>query len=106
MAVQHPIAGIVGDKFDVARLRYTHEHRVSRAPRRLRLSSSFCARDDKLTAMKMDRMVVHAEVAQAKPYTLPLPHNQGSRLASRFAVAREPVELQIHGVSDRDTAQD
>src|SRR5260370_30851038 len=98
MAVQHPIAGIVGDKFDVARLRYTHEHRVSRAPRRLRLSSSFCARDDKLMAMKMDRMVVHAEVDQANPYTLPVPHDQGSRRGPRFAVEREPVELHIHGV--------
>src|SRR5713226_1472761 len=106
MAVQHPVAGIVCDKFDVARLRHTDEHRVPWAPGRFRLSPSFCSRDYKLVAVEVDRMVVHAEVDQANPYAFTVPHNQGSRRRPRSTVECEPVELHIHRVRNGDIRQD
>jgi len=93
--VQHPVTGICSDKFDVARLRYTHEHRVSWAPCRLGLASSFRARNDKLMAMKVNRVVIHAEVDQANTHTLTVPHNQRSRRRRRSAVQGEPVDSML-----------
>src|SRR5260370_38752420 len=95
MAVQHPVAGIVCDKFDVARLRHTNEHRVPWAPGRFRLSPSFCSRDYKLVAVEVDRVEVHAEVDHANTYHFTVPHNIGSRRIPRYTVACEPVYLHI-----------
>ena len=98
--MQHPVTGIVCDKFDVARLRYTHEHRVPWAPCRLGLSSSFRASDHKLMAVKVDRVMIHTKVDEANAHALTVPHDQRSRRRPSFAVEGEPVELHVHGVGD------
>ena len=73
MAVHHPVTEIVCDKFNVARLRYTHEYRVPWAPCRLRLSSSFRASDHKLMTVKVDWVVIHSEIDQANAHALTVP---------------------------------
>src|SRR6266478_9172096 len=106
MAVQHPVAGIIGYELDVARLRYAHEHRVSRSPCRFGLAASFSPCNYELVPMQVDRMVVHTEVDQANPYAFTVPHDQRSRRRSRLTVEREPVELHVHGVGYGDIGQD
>src|SRR5258708_1247629 len=106
MAVQHPVARIICDKLDVARLRYTHEHRVSRTPCRFGLAASFRSRDHELMAVKMDRMVVHTEVDQADADSLPVAHDERSVGWTGFSVEGKPVELHVHGVRDIDVWQD
>src|SRR5712691_10579345 len=106
MAMKHPVTGIVRYKLDIARLRHSYQDRISRTPRGLRLSSSFRAGHDKTVAMKMNGVVVHAEVDQANPHTLTVSHDQRSCRRSRFAIEGEPVELHVHGVRHRDVWQD
>src|SRR5882672_10942979 len=102
MAGQHPVTRTLGDKFDVTRLRHTHEHRVSRAPGRLRLSPSFCSRDYKLMTVEVDWVVIHPEVDQANAHPFPMPYEQRSSGRPGFPVEGEPVELHVHGVGDSD----
>src|SRR3989475_6465824 len=106
MAMKHPVAGVVGNELHIARLRHSYEYGVSRTPRGLWLSSSFRARDDKLMAVKMDRMVVHAEVDEADADALPVAHDERSVGWTRLAVEGEPVELHVHGVRHLDVRQD
>src|SRR5882762_1841689 len=106
MAVQHPVAGIAGGKLHIAGLRYTHEYRVSRSPRGLRLSSSFRAGDNKSVAMKMNGMMVHSEVDEANPDSIPVTDDQRCGCRSGLAVEGEPVKLHVHGVRYLDVWQD
>src|SRR5438552_15480232 len=106
MAVQHPVAWIVSNKLDVARLRYPHEHRVSRSPRRLGLAASFSPCNYELVPMKVDRMVVHPQINKADADALSVPHNQRSVGWTGFSVEGEPVELHVHGVRYLDVRQD
>src|SRR5713226_1744334 len=98
MAVQYPVAGIIGYELHVTRLGNSHEHRVSRSPCRFGLAASFRSRDHELVAMKMDRMVVHTEVNQADADSLPVPHAERSVGWTGFSVEGKPVELHVHGV--------
>src|SRR5437763_2038216 len=106
MAMQHPVAGVVGNELHIARLRHSYEYGISRTPRGLRLSSSFRAGDDKLMAVKMDRMVVHAEVDETNANTLPVPHNERSVGWTRLSVEGQLVELHVHGVRHLDVRHD
>src|SRR5882672_6712021 len=106
MTVQHPVAGIVGYEFHVTRLGNSHEHRVSRSPCRFGLASSFRTCNYELVPMKVDRMVVHAEVDEADADALPVPYDERSVGWARFSVERKPVELHVHGVRDIDVRQD
>src|SRR2546427_6452743 len=106
MAMEHPVAGVAGNELHIARLRHSYEYGVSRTPRGLWLSSSFRARDDKLMAVKMDRMVVHAEVDEADADALPVAHDERSVGWTRLAVEGEPVELHVHGVRHLNVRQD
>ena len=106
MTVQHPISGVVGNELHIARLRHSYEYGVSRTPRGLWLSSSFRARDDKLMAMKMDRMVVHSQIDEADADALPVPYDERSVGWTGFSVEGEPVELHVHGVRHLDVRQD
>src|SRR5713101_8028868 len=106
MAMQHPVAGIAGNELHIARLRYSYEHRVSRSPRGLWLSSPFRAGDHKLMAVKVDRMVVHSQIDEADADALPVPHDERSVGRTGFSVEGEPVELHVHGVRHLDVRQD
>src|SRR3989454_7557269 len=106
MAMQHPVAGIAGHELHVAGLCDSDEDSISRTPRGLGLSSSFRAGDDKLMAVKMDRMVVHAEVDETDADALPVAHDERSVGWTRLAVEGEPVELHVHGVRHLDVRQD
>src|SRR3989442_1064209 len=106
MAMEHPVAGVAGNELHIARLRHSYEYGVSRAPRGLWLSSSFRARDDKLMAVKMDRMVVHAEVDETDADALPVSHDERSVGWTRLSVEGEPVELHVHRVRHLDVRQD
>src|SRR5260370_7984290 len=98
MAVQHPIAGILCDKFDIPRLRHAQKHRVSWAPGRRWLSSSFCARDYKLMAVKVDRMVVHPQIDQADADALSMTHNKRGVAWTRFSVEGHPAQPPLPAV--------
>ena len=104
--MQHPVARIVCNKLDVARLRHTHEHRVSRSPCRLGLAASFSPRNYELVSMKVDRMVVHSQIDKADAHALPVPHDEGSVGWTRLSVEGKPVELHVHGVRHLDVRQD
>src|SRR5216684_8891073 len=106
MAVQHPVAGIIGYELHVTRLGNSHEDRVSRAPCRFGLAASFRSSDYKLMAVKMDRVVVHAEVNKANTNAFTVPHDERSIGWTRFSVEGKPVELHVHGVRDIDVRQD
>src|SRR5439155_25027655 len=106
MAMEHPVAGVAGNELHIARLRHSYEYGVSRTPRGLWLSSSFRARDDKLMAMKMDRMVVHSQIDEADADALPVPYDERSVGWTGFSVEGEPVELHVHGVRHLDVRQD
>src|SRR4030088_3139417 len=98
MAVQHPVAGIVCNKLDVARLRYPNEYRVPRSPCRLGLAASFSPCNYELVAMKVDGMVVHSQIDEADAHALSVSHNQRSVGWTGFSVESKPVELHVHGV--------
>src|SRR5713226_7345211 len=106
MAMEHPVAGVVGNELHIARLRHSYEYGVSRTPRGLWLSSSFRARNDKLMAMKMDRMVVHSQIDEADADALPVPHDERSVGWTGFSVEGKPVKFHVHGVRDIDVRQD
>src|SRR5216683_5296954 len=106
MAMNHPITRIVRLKLDVSRLRHSYEHCISRAPRGLRLSSSFRAGDDKSVAMKMNGVVIHSKVDEADADALSVTDNERRGCRSRFAVEGQPVELHVHGVRHLDVRQD
>src|ERR1700675_567159 len=86
MAMQHPVARIVGNEFHIARLRYSYEHCISRTPRGLRLPSSFTTCNYKLVSMKVDRVVVHPEIDETDADALPVPHDQRSRGRPRLPI--------------------
>jgi len=73
--VQHPVTGIVCDKFDVARLRYTHEYRVPWAHVDSGCRPPSRASDHKLMAVKVEWVVIHSEVDQTNAHALTVPHN-------------------------------
>src|SRR5579864_6559010 len=106
MAMEHPVAGIAGNEFHIAGLCDSNEDRVARPPRGLGLAASFRAGDDKLMAVKMDRMVVHAEVDETDADALPVPHDERSVSWTRLSIEGEPVELHVHGVRHLDVWQD
>src|SRR4030081_1360976 len=106
MAVQHPVARIVGHELYVTRLGYAHEHRVSWSPCRFGLAASFRSRNYELVAVKVDRMVVHPQIDEADADALSVPHDERSVGWTRFSVERKPVELPVHGVRDIDVRQD
>src|SRR5713226_46776 len=105
MAVQHPVARIIGDKLHIAGLGNSHEHRVSRSPRRFGLAASFSTCNYELVPMKVDRMVVHPQIDEADADALPVPHDERSVGWTRFSVEGKPVELHVHGVWDIDVRQ-
>ncbi len=66
MAVNHPVAGIVGDELDVGSLGDSHQNRVLRSPSGLRLPPTLCACHDKRVPVQVNRMVVHSQVDEAQ----------------------------------------
>src|SRR5438270_12282683 len=106
MAVQHPIARIIGHELHVTRLGYTYEHGVSRTPCRFGLAASFSTCNYELVPMQVDRMVVHPQIDEADADALSVPHDERSVGWTRFSVERKPVELHVHGVRDIDVRQD
>ena len=61
--MEHPVAGVVGDELDIPRLRHSYKHCVSRSPCRLGLAASFSPCNYELVPMKVDRMVIHSQIA-------------------------------------------
>src|SRR6266704_3167207 len=105
MAVQHPVAGIVGDELYITCLSNTDEHSISGRPRCLWLSPTFATRNYKRVPMQMDRMVIHAQVDHANSHTVAQPHKQRRSRRSSFAIESEPVEFHVHGVRSRIARQ-
>ena len=75
MAMQHPVAFILRNEFDIARLRYADNHRIARIPARFRNAPAFRAGDVKLMAVQMNRVMIHAEIDDANAHALALFHN-------------------------------
>jgi len=75
MAVKHPVAGITGDEFHIARLCDADEDSIARAPGGFGLAAAFGAGDDKLMTVKVDGMVVHAEIDQADADAFAMAHD-------------------------------
>src|SRR5437588_10255787 len=100
MALQHPIARIIGHERHVTRLGYTYEHGVSRTPCRFGLAASFSTCNYELVPMQVDRMVVHPQIDEADADALSVPHDERSVGWTRFSVERNPVELHVHAVWD------
>src|SRR5216684_6637448 len=106
MAVQHPVAGVVGNELHVAGLCDSNENSIARPPSRFGLSASFSTCDYELVPMKVDRMVVHPQIDKADTDALSVPHNQRSVGWTGFSVEGKPVELHVHGVRHLDIRQD
>ena len=106
MAVEHPVAGIVGDEFDVACLRNADEHGVARPPRRLRDAAAFGAGDVEGVAVQVHRVMVHAEVHEPDAHTAAERHDHGRDGGAGLAVEDEPVVLHAHGVRDGARGED
>jgi len=92
--MEHPISQIGRHKLDVARLRYTHEHGVSRSPSGLWLSSSFRAGDDESVPVKMNRMVIHSEIDQTNPDSIPVADDERRGCWSSLAVEGEHISFR------------
>src|SRR5437660_7521304 len=106
MAVQHPVARIIGHELHVTRLGNSNEHGVSWSPCRFGLAASFRSGNYELVPMQVDRMVVHPQIDEADADALSVPHDERSVGWTRSSVERKPVELHVHGVRDIDVRQD
>src|SRR5216683_6868552 len=106
MAVQHPVARIIGHELHITRLGNSHEHRVSWSPCRFGLASSFRSRNYELMAVKVDRMVVHPQIDEADADALPVPHDKRSVGWTGFSVEGKPVKFHVHRVRDFNIRQD
>jgi hypothetical protein len=98
VAVEHPFSGIVGHKFEVARLRNSDQHSVRRSPERLRLPPCLRPGDDKGVAVQVNRMVVHAEIDKAKPHATAKPNDERRSHWAARAVERQPVPFHVRRV--------
>src|SRR5262249_49691711 len=68
MAVQEPIAGVVGNEFDVAGLGHADQYIVARNPGAFRDATCLVSRDPKRVPMQVHRMMVdsaHVDEANA-----------------------------------------
>ena len=66
-----PVAGIVRDELDVARLRHADEHRVLGNDRRRRDAAALGASHIKLVPVHVHRVVIHPEIHQADADAFP-----------------------------------
>ncbi len=105
MAVQHPVAGIVGDELDVPRLGDPDEHRIAGPPRRLRDAAALGSGGVEGVPVDVHRMMIHAEVHEADPHSVALTHDEGRASGTGFAVQQQPVELHPHRVRGRGVGQ-
>ena len=106
VAVQHPVAGIVGDELDIARLRNADEHSVARPPRGFGNPAAFGAGDVEGLAVQMHRMMVHAKVHEADAHAAAERHDHRRDRGAGLAVEDEPVVLHAHGVGDGARGED
>ena len=60
VAVQHPVARVIGDELDFAHLRHAHQHGVAGNPGRGLNPAPFRARDPERQAVKVHRVVIDA----------------------------------------------
>src|SRR5271170_6744385 len=100
MAMNHPCTGILGIELYDFRLRYSDENGVGWVPGGFGCAAAFRAGDDELVAMQMDRMMIHAEIDEAKSNTAAEAHDERRSHWSGDAVHGEPVELHVGGVGD------
>ena len=98
VAVQHPVADILGLKLDIARLGHADDDGVHVVPELLRNAAAFCSRHDKLHAVHVNRMVVHSDVDHADAHTLALFDDHRRAVGSGLAVEAEPVEFHRQSV--------
>ena len=98
--MEHPVAGVVGDELDVARLGDADEHGVAGPPRGLRDAAAFGAGDVEGVAVQVHRVVIHAEVHEPDAHAAAERHDHRRDGGAGLAVEDEPVELHVHGVRD------
>ena len=94
--MQHPVTDVFGVELDVAGLRDTYQDRILREPERLRLSSSLRSGHHELIAMKVNRVMVHAQVHDADANPLSLFHQHGCGVGTGPAIEGHPVEFHGH----------
>jgi hypothetical protein len=75
MAVQHPIAGIVGDKLDGARLGDADKHGITGPPTRFRNSPTLRSCHVEGVTVHVHRVMVHAQIHEANPHAVAQLHD-------------------------------
>ena len=98
VAVEHPVAGIVGDELDVAGLGDADEDGVAGPPGGFGDAAALGAGGVEGVAVDVHGVVVHAEVDEADADALALAHDERGGGGAGFAVEQEPVELHHHSV--------
>ena len=69
MAVHDPVTWVIGDEFDVSRLRHADQHVIAGNPPWFRDAATLGSSDPPCVSMEVDRMMVgRAEIHQAKPH--------------------------------------
>ena len=64
MAMQHPVARIIGYELDISRLRNTNQHGITWKPSSFRNPAALGSGNVERMSMQMNRMMVHAEIDQ------------------------------------------
>ena len=77
VAVDRPVAGLVGDELEGAHLPDRHVDRDLRPARALRHPAAVGAGHLEVVAVHVDRMVGHGEVADAHAHPVALAHRAG-----------------------------
>mmetsp|Transcript_5442 Transcript_5442/g.20833 ORF Transcript_5442/g.20833 Transcript_5442/m.20833 type:complete len:566 (-) Transcript_5442:6566-8263(-) len=94
MAVEGPVAFLVGQELDLAHLTHGHVggHLVPARP--LGCRSAIRPRHEEFVAVQVDRVVGHRQVADADAHLVVLAHVQGIDPRKHSAVPRPEVEVQ------------
>src|SRR5262245_38311259 len=98
MTMDHPVADILGLKFDVACLGNTHQDRISRVPGRFRDTPPLGSSYYKLMAVKVHRVVVHPQIDETKTNAFALPRQHWSRRRPGLPINSQPVEFHSERV--------
>ena len=106
MAVDHPIAGVVGYELYAAGLGYADEDGVSGPPSGFGDSSSFGAGDVEGVSVHVHWVMIHAEVDEADADAIAEADDERSIGGTSFAVQEEPVVFHAHCVGNGAVGED
>ena len=101
VAMEHPVAEVLGDKLDVAGLGDADDDGIFGVPGGLRAAAGFGAGVEELIAVEVHGMVVHAHIDEADADAFPLFDDHGRCVRAGFSVEGEPVEFHGERVGNR-----